>query len=290
MSMIVLSHYQAGPLIAARQAGRDWAEVSPDLNLSTVRVALDGEGVAFPGGERLRWADAERITAARNACFVLEAGGVHEIRVFSEVTNWARSLYPTPGAPTTLVAGLTMHRIEGIEPQRDTLEKMRAAAPVAGWVLDTATGLGYTAIEAAKTAEHVVTVEIDPASLEIARLNPWTQALFDNPKIEQVIGHTWDVVEEMESETFMVIIHDPPAFGLGGDLYAGEFYRELYRVLRRKGRLFHYIGDPASKAVQRVQRGVVRRLLEAGFARVVPRPRAFGVLAMKSAMKSTSRA
>ncbi len=280
--MVVLSHYQARPLLAALQAGEGSARVSPDLNRSVVSVALESEGVVFPGGERLRWADVERISAAPNACFVVEDGGVREIRAFSEVTNWARTLYPTAGAPTTLVAGLSMHRIEGTDPHRDTLEKIRAAAPVAGRVLDTATGLGYTAIEAARTAEHVITVEIDPASLEIARLNPWSQALFGSPKIEQIIGHTWDVVEGLDGEIFTVIIHDPPAFSLGGDLYAGDFYRELHRVLRRKGRLFHYIGDPESRAVQRVQRGVVKRLLEAGFMRVVPKPRAFGVLAYKS--------
>lgn len=279
--MIVLSHYQIRPLLEARAAGAASAEVSPDLNRTTVTVALDADGVRFAGGRRLGWADAETIAASDNVCFLLEEDGVRPIRVFSQVTNWVRTLYPTEHAPTTLVSGVAMHRIEGVDPYEDTLNKVRAASPVVGHVLDTATGLGYTAIEAARMAEHVVTVEIDPASVEIARLNPWSQALFDNPKIELIIGHTWDVVEGMDEETFTVIIHDPPAFSLGGDLYAGDFYRELHRVLRRGGRLFHYVGDPASKSVQRVQRGVVRRLLEAGFRRIVPEPRAFGLVAHK---------
>jgi len=193
-----------------------------------------------------------------------------------------RSLYPTEKAPTTLVSGLTMHRIEGTDPHSDTLQKIRAASPVVGRVLDTATGLGYTAIEAAKTADHVVSVEIDPASLEIARYNPWSQALFDNPRIEQIIGHVWDYAEEQDDASFTVIIHDPPAFSFAGELYAGDFYRELYRILRRKGRLFHYIGDPNSKTVKRVYRGVIARLREAGFTRVENKPRAFGVTAVKT--------
>jgi predicted methyltransferase len=174
-----------------------------------------------------------------------------------------------------------MHRIGGIDPHQDTLNKIRAASPVVGRVLDTATGLGYTAIEAAKTAEHVDTVEIDPASLEIARKNPWSQNLFDNPKITQHIDHVWDVVEEMAGEIFSLVIHDPPTFKFAGELYSGEFYQELYRVLRRKGRLFHYIGDPESKTVQRVQRGVMKRLQEAGFSRIVRKPKAFGLVAFK---------
>ncbi len=91
----------------------------------------------------------------------------------------------------------------------------------------------------------------------------------------------WDVVEDTPDETFSTIIHDPPAFSMGGDLYSGDFYAELYRVLRRRGRLFHYIGDPSSKTVARTQRGVIRRLKEAGFSRVANKPRAFGVTAVK---------
>jgi predicted methyltransferase len=66
-----------------------------------------------------------------------------------------------------------------------------------GQVLDTATGLGYTAIEAAKTAAHVTTIELDPTALEVARCNPWSQALFDNPKIMQRIGDSFDVAETL---------------------------------------------------------------------------------------------
>jgi predicted methyltransferase len=279
--LIVLSHYQVKRLLTAREEGRESAETSPDLNRTTVTVMLDADGIRYPDGERLSWPDAETIAESENACFLLEEGAIQDIKVFSETTNWVRTLYPTEGAPTTLVSGLTMHRIEGIDPYQDTLNKIKAARPVVGSVLDTATGLGYTAIEAAKTAEHVLTVEIDPTSLEIARFNPWSGLLFDNPKIEQVIGHVWDVVEEIDDETFSCILHDPPAFSLAGDLYAGDFYRELYRVLRRKGRLFHYIGDPASRTVQRTKRGVVERLTEAGFSRVVEKRRAFGVTAYK---------
>ncbi len=52
-------------------------------------------------------------------------------------------------------------------------------------------------------------------------------------------------------------------------------------MLRRGGRLFHYIGDLESKSGQGIVKGVVRRLQESGFARISRRPEAFGVLAVK---------
>ena len=81
-----------------------------------------------------------------------------------------------------------MHRIKGIDPYQDTLKKIRTVAPISGRVLDTCTGLGYTAIEAAQTAREVVTIELDPTVLEVARLNPWSRELFDNPRIQQIVG------------------------------------------------------------------------------------------------------
>jgi uncharacterized protein len=280
--LIVLSHYQIEPVLKAFRAGKRASRMSLDLNLTETDVELSETGIHLPGDIIVAWSEAERIAGSENACFQITPDGIKSIQTFSEVTGWARSLYPTVKAPTMLVSGLTMHRISrGVDPHEDTRNKIKAAAPLVGKVLDTATGLGYTAIEAAKTAEHVTTIELDPAALEICRVNPWSQALFDNSKIEQVIGDAWDVIEEMPDGQFSRILHDPPAFNLAGDLYAGDFYRELYRVLTRKGYLFHYIGDPESKSGATVTRGVIKRLQEAGFARIEKKPRAFGVVAYK---------
>lgn len=278
---VILSHYQAAILLRACQANVPTASVSPDLGMSVVDVALASDGVAFPTGERLRWAEVERISAAPNVCFALEADGPREIRVFSEHTGWLRALMPTTGAPTMLVAGLPMHRIKDTDPYADTRKKIAAIAPVMGRVLDTATGLGYTAIEAAKSAREVVTIELDPAGLEVARLNPWSQPLFALPNIQQIVGDAVDILPTLEAGSFSRIVHDPPMINLAGDLYSEAFYRELYRVLQRGGRAFHYIGDPSSPSGRRTTNGVIRRLQLAGFARVTRRPEAFGVVAFK---------
>jgi uncharacterized protein len=281
VAAVTLSHFQARELLAAWQAGARSVAISPDLGLTTITAALDEEGVAFATGEHLSWAEVERIQRAANVCFQIEDGATVEIRRFSEVTGWTRALMPTTGAPTTLVAGLPMHRIKDTDPWADSQTKIAALAPISGRVLDIATGLGYTAILAARTAEEVVTIELDPAALEIAAMNPWSRELFTRPNIRQLTGDAVEILPTMEDSSFTRLLHDPPMITIAGDLYGEAFYRELWRVLRRGGRLFHYIGDPQSASGRRTTAGVIRRLQSAGFTRVTRRPEAFGVLAQK---------
>jgi uncharacterized protein len=276
---VVLSHVQIEPLLRARAANEASATTSADLGRSETLVTLDDEGILYPVGERLRWDDAARIVKNNSVCFTLSGGEIAEIRVFSQTTNWVRSLYPTRSAPTMLVSGVPMHRIKDTDPWRDTLAKVKTIAPMTGRVLDTATGLGYTAIVAAETAAEVVTIELDPAGLEIARANPWSRELFERANIQQLIGDAADIVPTIEAASFARIVHDPPQLSLAGHLYSEGFYRELRRVLARGGRLFHYIGDPNSPFGSRTTSGVMRRLHNAGFARVVRRPEAFGLVA-----------
>jgi len=280
-NLIVLSHYEVAPLLKARQEGVASASISSDLGLTTIDVALSPEGVTFPTGEELNWQAVEEIARSETKCFHLEGSVLNEIRVSSELTGRVCSLYPTGGCPTMVIAGFPMHRIKGTDPHQDTLQKVRAAAPIVGNVLDTTTGLGYTAIEAARTASHLTTIELDPASLDVARLNPWSRDLFDNPKITQLMGNSFDLIQTFTDASFTRVIHDPPTFSLAGELYSGEFYRQCYRVLTRGGRLFHYTGNLKSGEGGQVSRGAIKRLKEAGFARIVPKYEAFGVVAYK---------
>jgi len=280
-NLIVLSHIQTLPLLEARATRETRCLVSLDLGITTLEVAIDEQGIELPNGTVATWENVEIIAASENSCFRLVEGEPIKIQLFSELTNQLFSLYPTPKAPTMLISGIPMHRIKGTDPLRDTSEKIKTVRPLTGRVLDTATGLGYTAIEAARTAECVVTIDIDPNALEIARYNPWSQDLFANPKITQRVGDSFDLVEAFEDGSFVRVIHDPPVIGLAGHLYSAVFYAELYRVLKRGGRLFHYIGDPDSRSGRTTTRGVIRRLEDVGFSRVVRRPRAFGVVAQK---------
>ena len=278
---VILSYIQARPLLEARRRGRAIVETSTDLGISNSSATLSDEGVCFASGECLDWASVEKISKSEVKCYVVSERGIEPVQVFSEVSGRVCSLMPTRGAPAMLLAGFVMHRIKDIDPWQHAQRMIAALTPVSGSLLDTATGLGYTAILAAGMAENVTTIELDPGVQAIARLNPWSQELFVNPKITQVMGDAYEVVPTFAGESFDRIMHDPPTLKLAGQLYSGAFYGELYRILKRGGRLFHYVGDPDSKASGGVTHGVVRRLQEAGFTHVMRREKAYGVVAYK---------
>ena len=224
--MIILSHFQIEPVLQARQAGELSVATSLDLGLTSVELPIDADGLHLPDGQRLTWALVTEIQESKNNCFRIEDEDLVSILLFSEEFGRQYSLMPTITAPTMLVSGIPMHRIKDADPLLDTHNKVRTVTPIYGHLLDTATGLGYTAIQAAKKAEQVTTVELDPAAQEIARQNPWSQALFTDPKIEQRIGDSYDLIQEMDDGIFERILHDPPTFSLAGELYSLAFYRE----------------------------------------------------------------
>jgi predicted methyltransferase len=279
--LLVLAHLQASALLDARRRGMAMVALSLDLGLSVAEVALGDSGVALPDGQMLAWVDVQAIVEGEPICFVVEDNAARKIHRFSSTFNRTYSLMATAGAPTIINAGFTMHRIVGIDPRQDTERKIRALGTPRGRVLDTCTGLGYTAIAAARTAGRVLTIELDPLVMEIARLNPYSRPLFQDPRIESQIGDVAEVIASIPDEQFTQVIHDPPTLSLAGELYGGAFYWELFRVLRHGGTMFHYVGNLESKGGATVAKGVQRRLRESGFTRVTPRPEAFGFTASK---------
>lgn len=282
--MTILSGYDALRLLAARGRGDDTATISTDLNKTRTEARLDAEGAAFGDPEqRVGWETVVHMSRHGHRCYQIgEDGAPETVTVYSETTARQCSLYALEdGAPTMMLAGFPMHRIKNTDPWADTLAKLAAASPVSGRVLDTTMGLGYTAIGAAPSALSVTTIELDPGVVEIARRNPWSADLFDNPRIERRIGDATQVVPTFPEGSFDLVLHDPPTVQLAGELYGEPFYRALLRVLSRRGRLFHYVGSPDSRQGAILTKGVVRRLKEAGFARVQPERGAFGVVAYR---------
>ena len=277
----VLSHYQTALLLKAKQEGRSSLSASMDLGMSSIDIQLFARHITLPEGTVVSWGNIETINANKDNCFYIKKDEVQKIRGYSEITGRSYSLFPTPDAPSMIIAGFLMHRIKGITPWKAAIAMVQTVAPFHGQVLDTSTGLGYTTICAAKTASKVITIEIDPVAQEMARFNPWSRELYCNPKISIVMGDSYQKIAAFDSSMFTAILHDPPSISLAGNLYSGEFYRQTYRVLMPRGRMFHYIGDPNSSLGARVTKGVVRRLKESGFTKVVQRPAEFGVVAYK---------
>lgn len=281
LGFAVLSALQAKEILQARSDGLERVAASLDLGISRQEISFMQAGMATGQRFLLGWEQLRFIADAENKCFRVLDGDSQEIRGYSESTSRTFSLMPTAEAPALLISGFTMHRFKDISPRRAAQEMVRAAAPIHGRILDTATGLGYTAIAAAQKASAVITIELDPGSLEMARSNPWSQELFHHPAIRLIAGDSSEEIVKFADGYFDVVIHDPPSISLAGDLYGGEFYRQAWRVLAGNGRMFHYCGDPGSASGGRVTGGVVRRLQTAGFRRVIPKPSAYGVLACK---------
>ena len=277
---IILSYFSLDPFFQALEDRVYQFEISPDLGLTKIKASIEGDSIIFPGNRRINRNIFESIRSEPQSCFEVDEYALKKIAVYSEYTNRYYSLYPTQAAPTMLLSGIPMHRIKETDPFTDTQTKIRAANPM-GVVLDTTTGLGYTAIASARKANHVITIELDPAVLKLCKRNPWSKDLFDHPRISKVVGDSFDIIQIFPDEYFSCVIHDPPTFSLAGDLYSTEFYGQVYRVLKPNGRLFHYIGDPNSQSGRRITQGVTKRLSNTGFKHLTPRPEAFGLLAQK---------
>lgn len=249
-------------------------------------IKVDGDEFVFPDGTRVSREIIERIAGDGESVYFVR-NGVYKAAIAGEHFY---KLVPTI-PPTIEINGIRMHRTKEVNPLQDTRNKVNAVKPEEGeTVLDTCMGLGYTAIEASKRGAYVITVEKDKNVIELARINPWSRELFTGGKVQVIQGDVFEVVRRFRDGSFDVVIHDPPRFSLAGQLYSGEFYRELYRVLRPGGRLFHYVGNPGKKYRKKdLQRGVMERLREAGFVGVRRVPEALGVVARKPGEKRSEK-
>ena len=302
----------ARALLEARDAGATRAAISLDFNTGPeAELRLDERGVFLdppPVSDRQRadaddddddddrnlpiatWSDVALVAADSKGAYVLRRGArASRFQVFSEDTGRAASLMPVGGgfAPTALLAGFSMHRFGvGVDPMEDTERKLAAIAPIrpGARVLDVCTGLAYTASGAARRGAQVTTIELDRAMTLMCRMNPHSAELFSG-NIRQLYGNGADVVPTLPDKSFDRIVHDPPTFALAGELFSETFYAHLLRVLKPKGVLYHYIGDPASKSAGNVAKGAAARLKKAGFGGVVIDYEAHGILAARGRVK-----
>ncbi len=172
------------------------------------------------------------------------------------------------GVPILEIDGVRMHLVKDFKTPLDYSKAVvrRLRLKPGDRVLDTCMGLGYTAMEASRGSGHVVTCEISAAVFTLAQWNPWSAELFQSKKIETVRGDIAEKIKEFPASSFDVIIHDPPRFSKAGELYSLAFYLELRRVLKPKGRLFHYVGSVGKGKGRDIAEEVAQRLASAGFS------------------------
>ena len=205
------------------------------------------------------------------------------IQFFDKKTNKFYKLAETSTWPTVLISGIRMHRTDEVDPKTDSMLKIKSFGKIFGKVLDTCTGLGYTAIIAARSPDvnTVITFEKDKNILFLAKHNSYSRPLFEDEKISLCINDSFLAVKSIKSNYFNFIIHDPPRFSLAPHLYSQEFYNEIYRILKSRGKVFHYTGNPGSKQGKNYSKGISKRLKLAGFKKTKIIKRADGILAFK---------
>jgi predicted methyltransferase len=144
--------------------------------------------------------------------------------------------------------------------------------------LDTCGGLGYFASWCLQgQAAQVHSYEKNPDVIWLRGLNPWSPEAGGGLTLVNA-----DVAQEIVSlpgQSFDAVLHDPPRFGIAGELYSQAFYDQLARVLKPRGLLFHYTGTPNKLTSGRdVPNEVAGRLRTSGFSTEL---RGDGVLAVR---------
>lgn len=266
-----MPHY-TGPLLtrplldtlqAAFKKGATEARASFDLgrNEDSVVLGSDGwqwRGQAFPWPSKLKdrtiyyW-DGEDFSAA------------------SRFDSGLYKLVPTDwGVPTFEIDGIKMLVSAQVSPMDDARRKVALVQPHGKQLLDTCGGMGYFAACCLEDGVAAIrSFEKSPEVLWLRTLNPWSpdpEAASSGGRLHLQHGDISREIETLADASFDAVLHDPPRFGIAGELYSQVFYDHLARVLRRGGRLFHYTGSPNKLTSGRdVPREVAARLQKAGF-------------------------
>lgn len=264
-----MSRYQ-GPLLIratgeallhARDAGEAAWSGSLDLGRSsgTAMLAADGwewrgQRYPYPGKFKERtiyWWDGEDFAAVSRY-----AGSLIKL----VATEW--------NVPTFEIDGIKMLPTSKESPIDDARRKVALVQPAGKRVLDTCGGLGYFAACCLDAGvQSIRSFEKNEDVLWLRMLNPWSpDPEASDGRLLLAHGDVSREIETLPDAGFDAVLHDPPRFGIAGELYSQVFYDQLARVLRRDGRLFHYTGSPNKLTSARdVPREVAKRLETAGF-------------------------
>jgi uncharacterized protein len=252
-------------LLAARDTGQATLRASFDLGRSESEARLEGahwrwqgQDYGYPGPCRDRtiyhWDGEAFVPVSR----------YHGALIKLVPTDW--------GAPTFEIDGIKMLPTAQVSSFEDAVRKVALVQPAGRRVLDTCGGLGYFAAAAlAAGVKEMVSVEKNPDVRWLRRLNPWSpidEGEGADPRLQLIAGDVTAVLPTLATASFDAVLHDPPRFGIAGELYSQRFYGELARVLCPGGRLFHYTGRPNRLSSGRdLPKEVIARLQRAGFAR-----------------------
>jgi predicted methyltransferase len=259
----LLTRAVADALLAARDAGTGGWTGSLDLGRSNEHVTLQADA--------WKWRDRQYPYPAKLKDRTIHYWDGDEFAPASRYAGSLIKLVPTEwGAPTFEIDGIKMLPTSKESPFEDARRKVALVEPHGKVLLDTCGGLGYFAaccLEAGVARVH--SFEKNSDVLWLRTLNPWSpdpDAPANGGRLQLIHADVAQAIMQIADASIDALLHDPPRFGIAGELYSQAFYDQLARVLRRGGRLFHYTGSPNKLTSGRdVPREVEKRLEKAGF-------------------------
>jgi predicted methyltransferase len=267
----LLSRKVHDALRAAGRAGAATVECSLDLERSRTTVDVSPAGWKWQG-RRFPYLESCKDRT------VYHWDG-ETFQPVARFTTALIKLVPTQwGPPTFEIDGIKMLPTARVSPYADAERKVGLIQPRAKVILDTCGGLGYFAAWCLLgQARQVLSYEKSSDVIWLRSLNPWSPE--SGSRLTLTHGDITERIGMLPSDSVDAILHDPPRFGIAGELYSQVFYGELARVLKRKGKLFHYTGAPNKLTSDRDVPGeVMKRLRRAG---LVAEVQGDGVLAAK---------
>jgi len=231
-------------------------ETSIDLGITKTILKISKDGF-FIGHDLIKQI---KIRDDDQSCYIVLDKALVKVQFMSEDTGFIYKLIPTSFRPILQTSGTSMHKRAFVD--RVTADKLT------GKVLDAGTGLGYTAIEAAKTADTVTTIEIDPGIIDIAKLNPYSQDLFNKKNIMLVMGDLAGMFGDFKDGEFDFLILDVGNQKIFADFFSGENYRSAFRILKTGGKMYHYIPRLQVTHGRDFAAEVMKRIKAAGFSSI----------------------
>jgi uncharacterized protein len=245
-------------MLAGREAGVATLDCSLDLGRSRTLIALEQAGWNWRGSHY-----PDLNPCRERTVYHWDGSGFQAVARFG--TSLIKLVPTSWGTPTFEIDGIKMLPSAQLSPWEDARNKVALIQPRGKTVLDTCGGLGYFAAWCLQgEAARVMSFERNADVLWLRSLNPWSPA--GDPRLSLTHGDIVEQITLLAGNSVDAILHDPPRFGIAGELYSSDFYRQMARVLRRNGKLFHYIGTPNRLGSGRdVPAEVTLRLRSAGF-------------------------
>lgn len=266
-------------LLAAREAGATTLDCSLDLGRTMTQAQLQPAG--WRCGERPYQKTYPYLPACKERTIYHWAGESFE--PLARFNGGLIKLVATDwGPPTFEINGIKMLPTAQVSPYADAERKVGLIQPRGKVVLDTCGGLGYFAAWCLQGgAAQVLSYEKNADVIWLRAHNPWSPDHREPGPLTLTHGDIAEQITALPSASVDAVLHDPPRFGIAGELYSQAFYRELARVIKPRGLLFHYTGTPNKLTSGRdVPREVAKRLKLAGFATTF---NGDGVLAVRAA-------